>query len=384
MDVAIVAPCPIPYMIGGAENLWRGLQDHLNECTPHQAEIIKLPSREHSFWELVDSYRRFAELDLTGFDLVVSSKYPAWMVRHPRHVVYMLHRLRGLYDAYHFFGMPDRYPDAPGPVLELRDFMEEYARDREALDEFFPRMDALRRAPGLPADLFAFPGPFIREVVRFLDGIGLAPGAIARYGAISATVRDREAYFPPAVDVVVAHPPTGLPGLAPNGAGSYLFTASRLDNPKRVELVVRAMRHVGRDVPLYIAGTGPEEGALRELAGDDPRIRFCGRVSSTELAKLYSGARAVAFVPYEEDFGYVTLEAMLCAKPVLTCTDSGGATELVTDGETGRVVPPDPAALAEAIEAIWSRRVARRMGRQARARAEGVSWAVVVDRVLGL
>ena len=95
MDIAIVAPCPIPYMIGGAENLWRGLQDHLNEHTAHQAELIKLPSRELAFWELLDSYRRFAELDLTGFDLVVSSKYPAWMVNHPRHVVYMLHRLRG-------------------------------------------------------------------------------------------------------------------------------------------------------------------------------------------------------------------------------------------------------------------------------------------------
>ena len=84
MDIAIVAPCPIPYMIGGAENLWSGLQRHLNEHTPHQAEIIKLPSRELSFWELIDSYRRFAELDLTGFDLVVSSKYPAWMVSHPQ------------------------------------------------------------------------------------------------------------------------------------------------------------------------------------------------------------------------------------------------------------------------------------------------------------
>ena len=54
MDIAIVAPCPIPYMIGGAENLWRGLQDHLNEHTSHQAELIKLPSRELEFWDLID------------------------------------------------------------------------------------------------------------------------------------------------------------------------------------------------------------------------------------------------------------------------------------------------------------------------------------------
>src|SRR3954471_9016008 len=113
MDVAIVAPCPIPYVIGGAENLYRGLQDHINEHTPHQAEIIKLSSRELSFWELLDSYRAFAALDLTGFDVVVSTKYPSWMVDHPRHVVYMLHKLRGLYDTYHFLQMPDRHPSDP-------------------------------------------------------------------------------------------------------------------------------------------------------------------------------------------------------------------------------------------------------------------------------
>ena len=125
MDIAIVAPCPIPYMIGGAENLWRGLQDHLNEHTSHQAELIKLPSRELEFWDLIDSYRRFAELDLTGFDLVVSSKYPAWMVSHPHHVVYMLHRLRGLYDTYDVMHLPPDYPDPPAAVVELRAFMEE-------------------------------------------------------------------------------------------------------------------------------------------------------------------------------------------------------------------------------------------------------------------
>src|SRR3954453_5715341 len=152
MDVAIVAPCPIPYTIGGAENLWRSLQAHINEHTPHQAEQIKLPSREHTFWELVDSYRRFAELDLTGFDVVVSSKYPAWMVAHPRHVVYMVHKLRGLYDTYHFLQMPDRHPTEAAPVQALRAFMAERAGERAALGEFFGRLGELRGAAGLPDD----------------------------------------------------------------------------------------------------------------------------------------------------------------------------------------------------------------------------------------
>lgn len=381
MDIAIVAPCPIPYMIGGAENLCSGLQRHLNEHTPHQAEIIKLPSRELSFWELIESYRIFSELDLTGFDLVVSSKYPAWMVSHPNHVVYMLHRLRGLYDTYDVMNLPPDYADPPPAVLDLRAFMAGHAERREALPEFFERVAALRHAPGVREDLFAFPGPFIRELVRFLDAIGLAPSAIRRYGAISAAVGERGGYFPPGADVFVAHPPTGLEGLH-GGRGRYLFTVSRLDLPKRLELLIAAMGQVSARVDLRIAGTGPDEARLRELAAGDPRITFCGRVGSAELAELYAGARAVAFIPYLEDFGLVTLEAMLAGKPVITCTDSGGTAELVTDGVNGLVVEPQAEALAAAIERLWSsRREARRMGEAARQRAARVTWDGVVEQL---
>lgn len=382
MDIAIIAPCPIPYHVGGAENLWRGLQDHINEQTPHQAELIKLPSREHSFWDLVDSYRRFAELDLTGFDVVVSGKYPAWMVDHPNHVCYMLHRLRGLYDSYHYFGLPEAPPATPGPVTDLLSAMRAGRDQRDALPEVFDRLDRLRDARGLPDELFAFPGPLIRAIVHFLDGVGLSPRAIRRFGAISSTVRDRPGYFPPGEDVFVAHPATAVRGLSGKG-GSYLFTASRLDNSKRVDLLVRAMAHVRRRVELRIAGSGPEEEALRALAAGDDRIMFCGRVPEPELARLYAGARAVGFVPHAEDYGYITLEAMLAGKPVITCTDSGGARELVDEGVTGLIAKPDPAALAAAIDQLWaSRRTARQMGRAARTRATRISWDAVVEELV--
>jgi glycosyltransferase involved in cell wall biosynthesis len=374
MDVAIVAPCPIPYVIGGAENLWRGLQDHINEHTPHQAEIIKLPSREHSFWELVDSYRRFSELDLTGFDVVVSGKYPAWMVRHPNHVCYMLHRLRGLYDTYHFFGLPDEPPDPPRPVRELLEFMATTTGRRDTLPELFDRLGRLRREPGVPESLFAFPGPLIRVIVHHLDGIALARGAVRSYGAISDTVRRRPGYFPEGADVFVAHPPSAVPAISPR-RGRYLFTASRLDNAKRVDLVIRAMEHVTSSVELRIAGTGPDEAALHDLAAGDRRISFCGRLPDDELARMYADCRAVVFVPYDEDFGLVALEAMRLGKPVVTCSDSGGPTELVDDGVTGLVAAPEPAALGAAIERLWRERgLLRRFGSAARSRAAQVTW----------
>jgi glycosyltransferase involved in cell wall biosynthesis len=381
MDIAILAPCPIPYMIGGLENLVRGLQDHVNEHTPHQAEVIKLPTPEQTFWELVGSYRRFAELDVTGFDLALAVKYPAWMTAHPRLVVYMTHKLRGLYDTYHFTGLPERLPDPPRAVRELSGFMAENSGRRAALPELFERVDALPRARRMSEDVFAFPGPVIREIVHFLDGVGLVPGAVGRYGAVSATVRDRDGYFPAGEDVFVVHHPTALQGLH-EGRGKYLFTASRLDPPKRIELLVEAVRALDRRVELRIAGTGPAERELRELADGDARIVFCGRVPERELIDLYAGARAVAFVPYEEDYGLVTLEAMLSGKPVITCHDSGGSMELVADGETGFVADPEPEAIGAAIDRLWSSpRLARRMGRAARERAGRVGWQPLVDEL---
>jgi glycosyltransferase involved in cell wall biosynthesis len=217
--------------------------------------------------------------------------------------------------------------------------------------------------------------------VHFLDGVGLARTEIRRYGAISAAVAERPGYFPPGAEVFVAHPPSGLEGLR-GGRGRYLFTVSRLDAPKRIELLIEAMAAVSARVELRIAGTGPEEARLRELAAPDPRITFCGRVGSAELAELYAGARAVAFIPYLEDFGLVTLEAMLAGKPVITCTDSGGTAELVSDGVNGLVAEPNAAALAAAIDRLWSsRREARRMGEAARERAAAVTWDGVVQQL---
>src|SRR5438445_11992542 len=107
MDIAIVAPSPVPYAIGGAENFWWGLLNHINQHTPNRAELIKLPYREPDLWQLIESYLSFSKLDLSHFDLVISSKYPAWMVQHPNHYCYMQHRLRCLYDTYHFTGFSE-------------------------------------------------------------------------------------------------------------------------------------------------------------------------------------------------------------------------------------------------------------------------------------
>ncbi|HKB39810.1 MAG TPA: glycosyltransferase, partial [Gemmataceae bacterium] len=89
--------------------------------------------------------------------------------------------------------------------------------------------------------------------------------------------------------------------------------------------------------------------------------------------------------PLDEDFGYVTLEAMLSSKPMLTCSDSGGPLEFVQPRQTGLVAEPTPEAVAAALDELWrDRDQARAWGQAGRAHYEklGITWPRVVQRLL--
>jgi glycosyltransferase involved in cell wall biosynthesis len=381
VNIAIAAPSPVPLMIGGAENLWWGLLAHLNQHTRHAADLIKLPTPERNFWEVVNSYQRWSELDVSGYDLIVSGKYPAWMVEHHCHVGYMLHPLRGLYDSYPP-AWPERWESGHPEVRGLLDLLDRPQRGRAALRECFGRLEAIGARSDVPSETFAFPGPLIRQIVHFLDDVGLRDGAMVRQVALSRTVAERPGYFRRPESVPVAHAPSSLE-CASRARGHYLFTVSRLDAPKRIDLIIGAMQHVKSDIELRIAGTGPHEPILRELARGDDRIRFMGFVNDAELASTYAQARAVLFVPYQEDYGYITLEAMMSGKPVITTTDSGGPTELVEDGLTGFVVAPDPLAIGARANLLAQRpRLAHRLGKAGHARARTITWERVVTTLL--
>jgi glycosyltransferase involved in cell wall biosynthesis len=381
MRIAVVAPSPNPFLLGGAENLWWGMLDHLNGDTPHIADLVKLPVKETSLVDLVAGYEAFSRLDMSGFDAVISTKYPAWMVSHPRHVVYMQHRCRGYFDWYPA-ELPKEYGGRDPAILDMLAFMERNRGRREALPEFFARFEALHPTHDAHPEFFEHPGPCGRAVIHFLDGVGLAPRGIRRYAAIADAVRRRPGYFPRGVDVRVVHHPINKTGYHDAGEG-YFFTASRLYWSKRIHLLVEAYLRTGIPLPFRIAGTGDQEPALRELAAGDPRIEFLGYVDDRQLLGLYAGAIAVPFVPYDEDFGYITLEAMLSGKPVITASDSGGPLELVEDGVTGLVCAPDVESIAAAMRRIHEdREAARAMGRHALERARAIDWRSLFSALL--
>ena len=377
MKIAIVAPSPVPFTLGGAELLFLGMQNSINKNTSHQCELIKVPVKENNFWDLVDSYYKFYQLDLSYFDMVISTKYPSWMLKHQNHTVYMVHHLRGLFDTYHFCN--EAYVVSSklrtGLVEEVLDLIHNGNKTEKNVDNVFEKLFELKKEQKkYDKETFKFPGPFIREIIHFFDEYALAPDRVNRHLTMSNNVKKRADYFPPNVQVDVNYPPSKIENFECNSY-SYLFTASRLDGPKRIDLLVKAMKYVPHNVKLKIAGTGPDDEKLKKMAENDHRIEFLGFVSEDELIKLYSDSLAVLFVPYDEDYGLITIEGMMSKKLVITAKDSGGPLEFVKDSETGYIVEPEPQKIAEKINyLIENSDAARTMGFVAYQAVKNITW----------
>ena len=372
MKIGIVAPRPADAgIVGGAERLWGTLRARLVD-RGHDVDLVTLPTPESTFVEVLDSYEQFTNLDVERFDVVITGKYPAWMINHPRHVVYLLHPLRGLYDTYPIElggDIPALIETAlanavtPTEVLDLA---------RQFLDE-----DVTRHA---------FPGPFARAVVRRLDHLAYA--SVARFAAISEEVACRPDYFPEE-PILVVHPESDLAAtclaqpLLPPPPHTVFVAAGRLDRPKRFDLVLEAFAfYPDRNARLIIAGDGPDRSRLERVNDGDARVRFVGRVPDDELCELYRNATTVVFTPLHEDFGYISSEAMAAGTPIITTTDSGGAKELVEHGVNGLVLDPDPRRIAWGMGHIAGNPFLRwQMGLNARRRAAAVRFDPLIDLV---
>lgn len=381
-SIAIVAPSSVPFQIGGAEKFWWGLHRGLSNWSDHFVELIKIPAPEENFADIVQSYKNFSRLDLAHFDMVITTKYPAWMLHHPNHVLYLQHTLRGLYDTYKFTELPEHVTRWPSALNDLMNLLRMANPGRNDLENAFELIEKAMQSKTVPSDFFAFPGPLIREIVHFFDRIALSPSEIKNYIAISKNVCNRKDYLPDGVKPLILPHPSDIKKFSCE-TGEYIFTASRLNGTKRLDLIIKAMNYVKTDVPLKIAGTGPDYEKLMTLAEADRRIEFLGHVPDSELPHYYSKAIFVPFVPYDEDYGLITIEAMMSGKPVVTTSDSGGVCEYVKDGITGFCVPPDPVHIGFAMERLASDpEVARKMGIQARESVEGITWRNTAFRLL--
>jgi glycosyltransferase involved in cell wall biosynthesis len=346
--VAVLHP-QTAFVRGGAESHTEALVRALRDAG-HEADLVQIAGKWYPPSQLAHQMAVWRSFDITEsngltVDAVIGLKFPAYLAQHERKIVWLIHQHR---TAYELWDHPD------------------YA-DLKRQDD----------------------GAKVRDMVWEADRVAL--GEAKRVFTNAKNVRDRlwnslripaePLYHPSHVAEELLAAPAGP-------LGDYLLFPSRMESLKRQSLAIDAMRHVTTDVRLVLVGRGPDEAQLREQAeklGVGDRVTFEIGVSDERLLQLYREALGVYFGPFDEDYGYVTIEGFAASRPVVTLTDSGGPLEFVREDETGLVRPPEAKAIAEAFDRLWrDRDGAARMGAAGHAlvRAEVPRWPDIVARLL--
>ncbi len=340
MRIAVVRP-QVPFAHGGAEIFSDALVEELR-VRGHEADSVTVPFKWYPgarvlsqafLWRLLD----LTEADGKRIEMVVATKFPSYLVRHPEKRVWLVHQFRQAYEL-----------------------------DRTALGQFdeSPEDRAIRRQ------------------IQELDRVGL--GEASRLFATSQNVAGRLQRSTGLAAEVMPHPAQDL-AYRNDGHGDFVLSVNRLDRAKRIDLLLEAAA-VEPTLSVVVAGDGPDRERLERLARDrglGARVRFAGRVPADELADLYATCFATFYAPVDEDFGLGPYESFLSGKPVITATDAGGPLEVVHDGSTGRVVEPEAAAVASA--AVWLRDhpdEAAAYGKAGNAIAAEVTWDRAIGRLL--
>jgi glycosyltransferase involved in cell wall biosynthesis len=348
MRIAVLHP-QTSFVRGGAEIHTEALVRAL-KAAGHEAEMVTIAGKWYPADELAHQmavWRSFDCSESNGLeiDAVIPLKFPAYLAPHDRKIVWLIHQHRSAYELYD-------HPTFGDLVVQES-------------------------------------GPEVRDLIHQADRVAL--GEASRIFTNSRNVKDRLWSSLRIPAEVLYHPSPATEALidqTPGPLGDYVFYPSRLEILKRQSLAIEAMAHVRSDVNLVLVGRGPDERKLRDLIvslGLGDRVRLEVGVSDERLFELYLGACAVYNGPFDEDYGYVTLEGMASHRPVITLTDAGGPLEFVTDQETGYVAEPDPKAIADAYDRSFRDRDAgARMGAAGHEllRETVPTWPEVVTRLL--
>ena len=322
-----------------ARALVQALQD-----AGHHADVIVTP--QNRFGRQASAYLAtwltdVGTTDGKKIDRVISLRYPSYAVRHERHVCWLNHTMREYYDLWGRFSA----------TLGSRSLLKE----------------RVRRAA-------------IHATDRYLLGRNVHTLFVQ-----SRTIQERLSIWPE-VRSTVLYPPAPQRRYRCDGYGDYIFMVSRLTGLKRAHLLLEALATPdGAGIKAVIAGEGEERGRLEAQAaahGLQERVRFVGRLEDAGLLEHLAQCRAVCFPPLQEDYGFVTVEAFASRKAVVTCRDSGGPAELVSDAVQGFVCEPSPAAIALALRKLTDDAgLAERMGDAAYARGAELNWPDAVRQL---
>ncbi|MBD3252211.1 glycosyltransferase [Candidatus Pacearchaeota archaeon] len=334
MRIAVVNPSDEFEMgvKGGNQIIAEALAENIKKHTNHEVTTIFTPLKVSSNLSLLKSYFLHRMIDLSGFDMVISLKFPSFSVKHKNHICYFAHFFRQFYDLW-----------------------PEFSKNANILTK-------LTRITIKSIDKKAFKK--IKKVYSYSEFI---KSRLKESGIDSELI-----YCPPVIEDYKT------------GNYEYILSTSILNNDrKRISLLIKAMDHIKEDINLIIVGDGPHKDMLQNLAKNNPRIIFLGYQSPKKLVNLYSNALCTCLVSYREDYGLVTIESMKSKKPVITCVDSGGPLEFVEHGKTGLISNPNPKEIAENIEfLIENRDVAKNMGEKAYEKVKNITWKNLINKMI--
>ncbi|MDQ6764547.1 MAG: glycosyltransferase family 4 protein [Verrucomicrobiota bacterium] len=345
MKIAILS-VQVPFITGGAELHASALKAELirRGC---EAEIVTLPFKWYPPERLLDCMlaARLTDVEEVNgltIDRVIALKFPAYFAPHRERVCWILHQHRQAYDLY---GTPlsDLSQTEQGRAVA--------AEIKRWDDEFLPQSRAL-----------------------FANSRTVAE-RLKRYNNLAATP--------------LYHPPFNHEAFRTGRFDPYIFYPGRFDTIKRQHLLVEALAHLPGDLRIVLCGQtdsayGKELLRKIDSSPSRDRIQVLGRISEAEKIDFYANCLAVYNGVYDEDYGYITLEAFCAGKAVVTHHDSGGPLEFVVDGVNGYITEPDAAELAGALAKLMDEPQARRMGAagQETFRSANINWDYVIDRLL--
>lgn len=342
----LVATTLQPFVRGGAELLADTLVRELNDTQGVSAELLRIPFAYNSPEALYEQMVLWRSVEVVNVDRVICLKFPAYLLPHPSKTVWLMHQFRQVYDLW-----------------------DEVSSNRGASDDWNKLKKTIHAIDTLELEnvrsLFTFHAESAERLLRF-NGI--------RSDTLVAPFLDPELF-------------------TPGASGEYVFVGGRINRHKRQHLAVEAMKSSSGSYRMVVAGPPDSEQdviALKKIIEkyklEDRVILRPENLSRNEYANLVRNAGAVCYLPFQEDsMGYVSMEAALAGRPVVTVSDAGGVLDLVLDKVTGLVAKPNPESLAKTLDQVMSmRKDAESLGRAAHKAVleKTKSWPETIDRLL--
>ena len=338
----------VPFIRGGAELLNDELVRQINLRAARydvQADLIQLPFKWYPethvlqdmlAWKLVD----ITESDGHTIDLVIGTKFPSYCADHPSKVLWLVHQHRAFYDL-------------EGTSFDV------------------PSLTDLDRAT--------------RFTVKRADSVALT-SCKARF-SIAETVADRLRRFNSCESTVLYPPPKLCDRIYRGDYRDYILYVGRQERIKRIELLIGALA-LDKSSKAVILGTGKYREYLQALAekhalGD--RCVFPGYVTDEQYLEYLAHCRAVYYGPYDEDYGFATVEAFLAEKPVMTFADSGEPAAMVRRTGAGWVAErPTADALAEITAKVTAMdgTTLQALGYAGRCFGQAINWDTVFQQLV--